>query len=728
VRKLLKVSVIWLLCIMLIPSVVVADDGSGSADGSIPQLSPAQPGTLLQCEELLSFDYPETVIESAELVAEGEVVHAGQPVGAHCLVQGKMHERVSPVDGQTYAIAFEMRLPVDWSGRFLYQANGGMDGSVVPAMGNFTGGQLKSGLQMGFAIISSDAGHHGGQNPLFGLDPQARLDYGYQAVGKLTPMAKKLIEAAYGREPDRSYIAGGSNGGRHTMVAAARYADLYDGFLAGAPGFNLPQAAMAQLWGAQLWATVATDTADLNTALTPAERQLVAQSILNRCDALDGLVDGLVQDYKRCQEMFDVERDVPTCVGDRNGSCLTAEQKQVIRKVYAGARTSSGDRIYTTFPYDPGIAAENWAFWKFLASTMLDPVAVGFVFTTPPQSPDMLQDVRGFALSFDVDGNAHRIYESTDLYTESSMEFMTPPNPTNLDTLRNRGAKMIVFHGASDGVFSSDDTARWWDELNAAYNYRADEFVRYFYIPGMAHVSGGPATDQFDGLGAIIDWVEYGKAPDRIIASARGEGNPGGVNPEVPADWAADRTRPLCPYPLVARYVGGDPEKAESFECLPSGAQPSLVKLSDLPDSPAAQLTDIAGHAASEDIALLVQKGVLKGYPDRTFRPDAPVTVAELLVVMSRVVDGFPANAPENVAVDPNYQWAKQAIHGGILAGVVTKGDVAALNQTVTRAHLADMLDRFGLLTGPMVLLYQANPDQPVTRAELATGLRLLLE
>ena len=99
--------------------------------------------------------------------------------------------------------------------------------------------------------------------------------------------------------------------------------------------------------------------------------------------------------------------------------------------------------------------------------------------------------------------------------------------------------------------------------------------MRYFEVPGMGHVSGGRATDQFDGLGAIVDWVEKGAAPERLIASARGAGNPGGVNPEVPADWAPDRTRPLCMYPLVARYVGGDTESADSFACKPSSGGPN---------------------------------------------------------------------------------------------------------------------------------------------------------
>jgi pimeloyl-ACP methyl ester carboxylesterase len=572
VRRLLAgaTAAISVVALGLGGSAAQAEPAADRANDPVPQLSPAQPGTLQVCDGLAGFSYERTEISRAEIVPAAELANAGQPVGEHCLVRGTMNERVSPADGQTYAIGFEMRLPVDWAGRFLHQANGGMDGNVVPATGGITDGQLENGLQLGFAVLSSDAGHSGAQNPLFGLDPQARLDYGYQAVGTLTPMAKSLVEAAYGRGPDRSYVAGGSNGGRHTMVASARYADEYDGFLAVAPGFNLPQAAVAQLWGAQQYAKVATSSGDLASAFTADERRTVAEAIVRRCDRLDKLADGMVQDIARCQDVFDVVRDVATCDEGRDGSCLTHEQKQVIRDVFAGARTSDGDAVYSSFPFDPGLTQSGWAWWEFTASVLLDPMAVGFVFSSPPQSPAILGDLRGFALSADIDAAAEAIYASDATYAESAMEFMTPPDPTELDTLRDRGAKMMVVHGASDAVFSSDDTARWYDELDAAYDQKADEFARYFEVPGMGHVDGGPATDQFDGLGALVDWVEQGEAPDRIVASARGEGNPGGVNPDVPATWAPDRTRPLCAYPLVARYTGGDPEEAASFACKPS--------------------------------------------------------------------------------------------------------------------------------------------------------------
>ncbi|MEV1131528.1 tannase/feruloyl esterase family alpha/beta hydrolase [Agromyces sp. NPDC049794] len=526
-----------------------------SSPTALPQLAPAEPGTLAECESLLGFAFGSTVITSAERVAAGPL--SGVEVDEHCLVRGHMNERVSDVDGQTYRIGFEMRLPTDWSGRYLYQGNGGLDGNVATALGR---AGSESGLQLGFAVISSDAGHPGSLGPTFGIDPQARLDYGYQAVGTLTPMAKALIEAAYGKGPDRSYMTGGSNGGRHTMVGAARYADQYDGFLAVAPGFNLPQAAVAQVWGAQQWATVATNVADLNTALTPAERQVIAGAVLARCDGLDRLEDGLVQDSERCQKAFEIDRDVPTCAAERDGTCLTPEQKAVVAAVFAGARTSGGEEIYSSFPFDPGLAQPNWAFWKFFASRILDPGAIGFIFGTPPDP-----SIPASPLTADIDAIAQSIYATSGIYTESGMEFMTPPDPTRLDMLRDRGGKMIVVHGASDGVFSVDDTATWYDELDANYGQKADAFARYFEVPGMGHVSGGPATDQYAGLTALVDWVEYGSAPDRIDAWV----NP--ANPDVPADWADDLSRPLCPYPSVARYTSGDPDSADSFACKHSG-------------------------------------------------------------------------------------------------------------------------------------------------------------
>lgn len=194
-------------------------------------------------------------------------------------------------------------------------------------------------------------------------------------------------------------------------------------------------------------------------------------------------------------------------------------------------------------------------------------MAVGIIFQTPPDS-SILTDTRNFAFNYNFDIDFPKLFATNATFTEDSISFMTPPNASKLDTLRDRGGKMVVVQGASDGVFSIDDTKRWYDELDAENKGNAAEFARFYRVPGMNHSSGGVSTDQYDALAALVDWVEKGIAPDRIIATARGPGNPGGANAAVPATWAPDRTRPLCPYPEVARYNGvGDQERAENFTC-----------------------------------------------------------------------------------------------------------------------------------------------------------------
>ena len=543
--------------------------------GRLPQLSPASPGALVgTCEALAgsASGIANTVFTGSTTIAAGTLTVAGQPVPEHCRVTGRMYERVSPVDGNTYAISFEMRLPKAWNGRFFHQGNGGIDGSVVTATGSFGGGPRTNALLQGFAVLSSDAGHSGSLGPAFGLDPQARLDYGYQAVGKLTPMAKQLIAIAYGRGPDRSYFGGCSNGGRHTLIAAARYPEDYDGYLAGAPGFHLPLAALANIFGAQRYATVATGDPTtppgLETAFTAAERKTVGNAVLARCDALDGAADGIVQDTATCQRAFNFMRDVPTCPGARDGTCLTQQQKIAIAPIFRGAFTANGERFYAPFPFDPGIGGGGIPFWEFTAPLVLDSGAVGVIFKVPPSTLP-LTNGPAFSLGLDIDQALAELYATNATYTESSMSFMTPPNEDDLSALRRRGAKVLVYQGVSDPIFSIADTEQWYRRLGRGSGGRADEFARVFPVPGMGHCSGGPATDQADYITPLVTWVEQGSAPSSIAAAARGPGNPGGVNADVPASWSPTRTRPLCAYPTVARYSGtGDVEQAASWSCV----------------------------------------------------------------------------------------------------------------------------------------------------------------
>jgi len=549
--------------------------GGPSPDAAPAPLKAAVGAALKTCDTLAAqFQFADTQLASAAPVGAGVVVPGGPAAGAHCLVKGQMKPRKGS-DGQDYAIGFEMRLPQAWNGRFYYQANGGIDGTVHPAQGALGGGPLTGALTQGFAVISSDAGHSGRQNPRFGAEPQARADYGYQAVGTLTPMAKALIAAAYGKQPDRSYIGGCSNGGRHVLVAAARYGDQYDGYLVGAPGYRLPNAALAQLWAAPQWRTLATPDAtiahpfnpsariaDLGSALTPPERATVARAIVARCDALDGAADGIVADSAACQAAFNLDRDVPTCTGERNGQCLTAAQKRLLAAVHAGGKTGGGQPIYSSFPWDTGVAGTNWAQWKFVNSQVLDPAA-GYIFMTPPRSLDPFK--------VDVDDGYRAIFATDATFRESADAQITPPgkdDPRNLAALRARGAKMLLYHGVSDAIFSADDTVALMRRLDRAQGGRAADFARYFPVPGMAHCTGGPATDQFDALTPLVRWVEHGEAPAALAARARGAGNAGGANTELPAGWAPDRGRSLCPWPAVARYNGsGSLDDAASFRC-----------------------------------------------------------------------------------------------------------------------------------------------------------------
>ncbi|MBX3619793.1 MAG: tannase/feruloyl esterase family alpha/beta hydrolase [Rhizobacter sp.] len=562
------------LCLGVLASAALAACGGNDDDApstpALPQLSAATPGALSgTCADLAPklATLANTTITATTDVPAGTLTVAGTSVPEHCRVTGSMYQRVG-TDGNNYAIGFEMRLPNNWNGRFFYQANGGIDGSVVTATGAVNGGGgLTNALAMGFAVISSDAGHSGALGPNFGVDPQARLDYGYQAAQKLTPMAKSVIQTAYGKAPDRSYFGGCSNGGRHTMVAMSRLADQYDGFLAGAPGYNLPKAAIANIFGAQRYASVATNPADLSTAFTPAERTTVANAVLAKCDTLDGVADGLVQDVEACRTAFNFATDVPTCTGARDGSCLSADQKTAIAPIFSGATTSTGASFYASFPFDPGLAGGGIPFWEYTAPLVLDSGGVGIIWGVPPEDPATFNGP-AYSLGLDIDHALSLVNATNATYTESAMSFMTPPNPTQLSTLKNRGAKIMVYHGVADPIFSVDDTKAWYTGLMAANGGDASNFAKFYRVPGMGHCSGGPATDQFDMLTPLVNWVEQGQAPGAVIATARGAGNPAGVNADVPAGWAADRTRPLCPYPKVARYNGtGDVELAASFTC-----------------------------------------------------------------------------------------------------------------------------------------------------------------
>jgi pimeloyl-ACP methyl ester carboxylesterase len=542
---------------------------AGCDDSSVPDAKPS-PDAPASCADIAAAELGvDVVVTTARDVSAGSSDTTHYP--AHCAVTGQIASRVGS-DGKTYAIGFELRLPQQgYDDRLFFQGGGGTDGVITPAYGDLINTSGTNALTLGYAVVSTDGGHATGSNDVsFGLDPQARIDYGYNAVGQVTRVAKKIVETFYGNKPRRSYFVGCSNGGRQAMVAAARFADEFDGILAVDPGFNLPKAALAQAWDTRQF-MAATSTGQLpRDAFPPAVMATVSTSILARCDALDGLADGMVQATESCQLSFDFERDVPTCSEANMTACLTGAQKTALQNVFGGVRDGSGASLYAAWPWDPGVVGSGWRFWKLDAgfaplpfNTLIGAAALGYIFTTPPDQPDLSDSGLGYQLSFDFDAGAAKIFARDAKFTESAIDFMTPPNPTQLSALKARGGKLVVVHGTADPVFSSDDTVAWYRALLAA-DPDAASYAKLFLVPGMNHCSGGPATDRFDMLSELQAWVDGAAAPDAVVAAV----NPD--NPDVAAQgWPSTRERLLCAYPAhdAASPGANDTEIAASFEC-----------------------------------------------------------------------------------------------------------------------------------------------------------------
>ena len=506
----------------------------------------------------------------------------------HCDVVGEMNNRFT-AGGERYAINFRLRLPTTWNGRFFFEGGGGTNGTVGSAYGNLQGQQPTVALALGYAVVSQDSGHDNATNTdadsggaqAFGLDPQARIDFGYRSYDQVTQVSKAIIRRYYGRAPDKSYYVGCSEGGREGMMLSQRFAAHFDGVLACAPGFHLPQAALAAVADSKAFAAVAreADLRDpnglplLNKTFTDEDLALVSTAVLAACDALDGASDALVQDFTACTTALVAPRLAAiTCAGAKTPSCLTPTQVSALTTVAAGAKTSAGAPIYASRPWDAGIGGKSgatfyqgWRAWKLGAyaaatNTSLDlnlsTTALASIFMTPPMPVSTSGgDQVAFGLSLDLAQAQRALAATSGNYRESALQFMKA-DATDLSAFRKRGGRLIIVHGVSDPVFSINDTVAWWNAVNRGAAGRAAEFVRLFAVPGMNHCSGGPATDQFNAFEALVAWVEKGTVPERIGATARAS-----------TPWPG-RTRPLCPYPQVARYSGtGSLEDAASFVC-----------------------------------------------------------------------------------------------------------------------------------------------------------------
>jgi hypothetical protein len=284
----------------------------------------------------------------------------------HCIVHGVMAERTG-ADGQDCALRFELRLPDDWSKRFMHQFNGGTDGTVQPALGRDTGTGTVSALERGFAIVSSDAGHQRNARPdkglasgtVFGFDYEARRMYGYGAVEMLHPIALEMTEKYYGSAPEYVYGFGVSNGGRHGMVALSRMPGAFDGILSGFPGFDLPRTGIQSALDIQTFRSVGETLED---SYTKDELNFVSSTINVACDELDGLKDGVVNATAQCQAAFDPASMI--CAAGQNSECLSEAKVAGLMTVHRGPVTDAGEQLYNKWYWDPGINSGSWRFWK----------------------------------------------------------------------------------------------------------------------------------------------------------------------------------------------------------------------------------------------------------------------------------------------------------------------------------------------------------------------------
>jgi feruloyl esterase len=485
-------------------------------------------GPRAACERLGEFKAKDLVqIAARSIAAEG-----GMP--AHCRVNGT----ISP------EIEFEVNLPASWNGRLYMIGNGGLAGQGPDDPGRAS--DRSTALANGFAMASTNTGHDARKEPggTFVLsNPQKAIDYAHRAVHLTAVTAKAVAKEYYATPVARAYWNSCSNGGRQGLIEAQRYPEDFDGIVANAPWVEQTGFTVGALWNQR---------AITETPLTRDKLEVLARSAMAKCDAVDGLADGLIDDPRECA--FDPARDVPSCGANGGNECLTPAEATSAAKIYGGP-VSNGK------PWFPGfmvgseaiVAAPNgtqnsgWMNLIIAAQPDAKPAdfnlaegVLRYLVFDPPR-PDY--DFRNFDFDRDV-GQLERWGK------------LANANDPDLSKFRARGGKLIMTYGWADAILQPLMGVSYYERATAANGPKTTDFFRLFMVPGMAHCAGGVGPDQNDAVTAVIDWVEKGAAPDSLIASKI-------------VDGRVVRSRPLCPYPQVARYRGeGSVDDAASFRCV----------------------------------------------------------------------------------------------------------------------------------------------------------------
>ena len=478
-----------------------------------------------QCDKAAKLTLKDATVTLAELVPAGGFTPpatGGNPERSQAFGKLPAFCRVAATLTPTpdSEIKIEVWMPAaGWNGKFQAVGNGGWSGSIsYPAMAR--------ALAAGYATASTNTGHDGGRAGFVIGHPEKVTDFAWRAVHLMTVQAKEVIAANYGNGPKVSYWNGCSSGGKQALKEAQRFPNDYDGIIAGAPANN---------WIHQKGAIMAVAQATHKTpgSLIPKSKfAMMHQAVLDRCDALDGVKDGLIGDPTKCK--FDP--GVLLCKGEDNDTCLTAAQVESARFAYSPVKSpKTGEQIFPGFP--PGMELQ----WDTLAGAEPRGVALDLYLYYVHQDPKW--DWKTFDLDTDV--------PLADKMDNGNMAAVDP----NLKEFFAHGGKLLMYHGWSDSNIMPENSVNYYKSVLAQTGEGASDKIRLFMVPGMAHCGGGEGPNTFDMMTAIAPWVENGSAPEQILASRVEKGK-------------VVRTRPLCRYPEVAVYKGsGGIDDAANFSC-----------------------------------------------------------------------------------------------------------------------------------------------------------------
>lgn len=501
-------------------------------------------------------------IDSATMVAASDLAVAERgatPAGmitpalpAHCKVLG----RIAPVDPQAPAIHFQVNLPVQWNGRSVQYGGGGFNGVLITGTALVPAARYDQPvpLAQGYVTYGTDSGHQNqpGQPPqVFAMNDEALVNFAHASYKKVRDVAVAAMRQAYGRDPQKLYFVGSSEGGREGVMMAQRYPQDFDGILSRVPVLN---------WTGLQHAGLRDGLAITGDAwLSPAHVKLVHDAVLASCDGADGLTDSVVSDPVGCRQRFNVE--LLRCPAAAGPTCLTDAQIRAVKTLHAPldlpAEIAHGVRQYpgrgpsgeNTRSFGPTGGWQSW--WTGTQAPAFPPVqangiawfygggAIQYFYARNPQA-----DLR----SYRIQDHLPRVREVSAL--------MDATNP-DLSAFQARGGKLILLENMADYAQSPYAGIAYFQSVQqrlGADNVR--RFARLYTAPGVDHVGTG-APGNADLFPALVGWVEQGREPAGLQLVEQ-EGRP---------PFAVLRARPLCEWPAWPRYKGGDANAAASFEC-----------------------------------------------------------------------------------------------------------------------------------------------------------------